>query len=286
MQRPNRPDLRLLRVLGAWLACAFPLGAASCDRAFPEPATAAAAADAVVDADTGPVASAEDVAVPDSGPDAAAPDGGPDAADAIDAAPDCTCPIGQVMRVGACVPTPELGCGPTCVAKSMSACPAQASCDQEAAHQPCQPDVAQPTCVPGQAMGFGQDALRLQPTAVAAGAEVDFEVRGGDYHIGALMWWMRVGDEASLADEYGPRCVLRGKWKAKEAGVFPVMVGYGGGAGDAMNKGWSLAGFVGVGGAPVGVQPGFVCSAASPCQSGGGWSCGCTAGRCQCEPPP
>ncbi len=280
MQRRSWPETRSRRGISAAISCALLAGLASCDRVFPEPGTATAVADVVVDSVQGLDANADAAEV------AAADVAVADSADSADTTPDCSCPIGQVMRVGACVPTPELGCGQTCVSKAMSACSAQAICDLEAAHVPCQPEVAQPTCVPGQAMGFGEDALRLQPTAVAAGAEVKFEVRGGDYYIGAMMWWMRVGDEASLADEYGPRCVLKGKWKAKEAGVFPVMVGYGGGPADAMHTGWSLAGFVGVGGVPVGVQPGFVCSAAAPCQSGGGWTCGCTAGRCHCLPPP
>jgi hypothetical protein len=109
-------------------------------------------------------------------------------------------------------------------------------------------------------------------------------ILGGDFYIGALMWWLRAGAKTAPADETSARCELGADWSPPAEGVFAVEVGYGGGP-TGLNQGWSLAGFVVVGPQVLGRQPGEACDAAAVCQSAGGWTCTCLGGSCACEAP-
>ena len=226
-----------------------------------------------------------DAATADS---AAADSATADSATADSTAPDasCSCPESQVMRDGACVPNPLIGCTLPCLGKAPSACPSQSVCDEAAAHQPCAPELVAPACVPQQAMGFAAGDLRISPATAQVGETVVLHARGGDFYIGALMWWMRVGDEVIQGNEYEAKCDLTGTFSASVAGVYPVEVGYGGGSDQGMNQGWTLAGFLAVGDVSLGIQPGFACATGDTCASGGAWGCGCQNGRCACNKAP
>ncbi len=273
------------------------LGAASaaCSALFPAPVAQQGADGAAVADDDGQLGATADAATPDAAnPDTATPDtASPDTATPDTASPDtatpdtaCSCPSNEVMRDGPCVPNPMIGCTLPCLGKAPSACPSQSVCDEAAAHQPCAPDQPAPACVPQQAMGFSPGDLRIQPTTATVGQEVTVLAMGGDFYIGALMWWMRIGGEGVMGNEYDAHCVLSAKFTPKAAGVYPIEVGYGGAPQERMNQGWTLAGFLAVGDVALGVQPGFACSANDTCASGGDWTCGCTAGRCACSKAP
>lgn len=263
-----------LRALLAALVCA--VAAVGCSALFPTPTSSQAADDGAVANDGGTLG--------DTG-DATDPAASADTATAADTA-SCSCPSGQVMRDGACVPNPLIGCTLPCLGKAPSACPSQSVCDEEAAHQPCATDQFAPACVPQSAMGFPAGDLRIQPTQAAVGQEIELHALGGEFYIGALMWWVRIGGEVVMGNEYEARCDLTTKYTPKAAGVLAVEVGYGGGPGNDMNQGWTLAGFLAVGDVALGVQPGMVCGAGDTCAVGGDWTCGCVSGRCACDKAP
>ncbi len=249
---------------------------AGCSALFPEPNAVTAGADASIGAD----ATLQDT----TSADTSTTDAVADSATAPDTA--CTCPTGQVRRVGACVPTFDLGCGLPCIGKAPSACPAQSICDEAAAQIPCQPEIPAAACVPGVAMQFTAGSLRVEPSTVAVGETVTLTVRGARFYIGALMWWVRVGDETLQAIEYETDCTLTASFSPQQAGIYPVTAFYGGGE-EPTPPSAALAGFVRVGEGPAPLaQPGQACDADAACQSGGGFDCACTNGRCACSTAP
>lgn len=275
--------------IGRTLATTIAVASAGCSALFPAPATTSRA-DAAATGVDGQIAAGgdapADTSVAVDAPSAADADAAADVSDAAaDAGGSCLCPEGQVVRVGACVPTFDLGCGPACVAKAPSACPGQGVCDELAAHVPCAPASPAATCVPGQGMSFEPGALRVAPTTATAGVATTLRVRGGTFYIGALMWWVRVAGTSLQGDEYSKSCELSASWTPKTAGIYAVQAGYGGGEATG-SHGWALAGFVRVGPGGLLGQPGTVCASDTACQSGDGFACGCVAGRCQCAPSP
>ena len=204
-------------------------------------------------------------------------------ADAMDGAASdagqapCQCPTGQALADGACVATTALGCAPVC---TPGGCVQAQVCDPLAGTS-CGGGGPAAVCVQSLAMKFQPGALRVQPTAVAVGAKVTVTVEGGPFYIGALWWVIRIGAfESGPAEGAKVNCQLNTPWTAKEAGVFAVEASYGSSGPNA-----TLAGFITVGGAGGGVQPGYSCQTSSDCLSGGGWSCGCASGVCLCEKP-
>ncbi|MEY3015444.1 MAG: hypothetical protein RIT45_4179 [Pseudomonadota bacterium] len=269
-----------MRATARWAATlAIGASAAGCSALFPAPAPAAAGADAALVADA---------ALQDVPTDAAAqtPDADTTPPDAAADADVCSCPTGQVRKVGACVPTFDLGCGLPCIGKAPSACPSQSICDEAAAELPCQPDVPAAACVPASAMQFTPGSLRVEPDSVSVGETVTLTVRGARFSIGALMWWLRVGDATLQAIEYESDCTLTASYSPNDAGLFPVLAFYGGGE-EPPPPAAALAGFVRVGeGPPPLAQPGESCVADADCQSGGPFECVCASGRCGCSSAP
>lgn len=243
-------------------------GLAGCSTLFPAPGLVQAPADAALQSDGS------------LGADADASD---DTADAT----SCSCPLGQVMHAGPCVPTYQLGCGPGCEGKAPSACPAEAICDETAAHLPCDPETPAAACVPSQAMQIGAGALRVTPRTVAVGETVELRVQGAHYYIGALMWWVRADQEVLTANEYELQCTLKAPWTPTKAGVVPIYAYYGGPPPDQPHPGWGFAGFVRVGDGPaLRGQPGEACSVDADCEATVAVPCACSAGRCGCSSSP
>lgn len=243
-------------------------GLLGCDTLFPAPGLVEGPADAVLQSDGS------------LGADA---DASEDSADAT----SCSCPLGQVMHAGPCVPTYQLGCGPGCEGKARSACPSEAICDETAAHVPCDPATPAAACVPSQAMQIGAGALRVTPRTVAIGETVELRVQGAHYYIGALMWWVRADQEVLTANEYELQCTLKAPWTPTKAGVVPIYAYYGGPPPDQPHPGWGFAGFVRVGDGPaLRGQPGEACSVDADCEATAAVPCACSTGRCACSTSP
>ncbi len=193
----------------------------------------------------------------------------------------CDCQDGQVWLVGACVPTPLLGCGQPCSMDDPASCAPELLCDPTAATPLCTTSSSTPACVPGMSMSFEDGALRLYPSEVAVGQEVTLSVSGGSFYIGAAYWMMRIGDKVlePLTDAEAA-CTISTPWTPTKAGVVPVHVAYG--FGGVPNVGWALVGFLSVDAPSSDIQPGFSCSAEASCAQAPPYTCTCQEGYCAC----
>jgi hypothetical protein len=191
----------------------------------------------------------------------------------------CFCKSGQVWLRGKCVPTPKLGtCAPACTAGS---CSGTEVCDTCAAAPACTGSSCRAACVPGIAMGFAHNQLRVSPTYGKAGTAVTLTVQGGTFYIGAIWFNMRLGSGKGVTANDSVKCTLTATLTPAKAGIYPVEVQYQNGS-----YPWALAGFYtasAAGTAPGTVQPGYPCTFSSTCAQASPYTCSCVSGRCQCK---
>jgi len=199
---------------------------------------------------------------------------------------DCYCKPGEVWRRSSCVPTVELGCGPTCDPADPTSCPTGRTCDQWAAAPCCMCSAAVPACVPTASTGPIAGPLRIQPTSGTAGQPVTITVEGASFYIGALFYMIRMDQDEKMDMSGSKPCSVSATFTPPTPGVHVVEVSqYGGGAP------WVLAGFYVASGGMVPmptIQPGYPCKAnpapGDPaCLQGGAYACACVSGRCQCK---
>lgn len=194
----------------------------------------------------------------------------------------CSCPTGQVYRRSSCVPTLELGCGPTCNPADPSGCRSGRRCDKCAASVSCATSSCRPACVPEPVIRPLVGPLRLVQTSGAAGQPTALSIEGAQLYVGALFYRARInGSQLTGYVQVGAKpCSARVTFTPSRPGVYTVEISQYGGAGP-----WVLAGFyTATAGAPAPdrSQPGFPCGSASRCVQGPGYSCSCVTGRCRC----
>lgn len=191
----------------------------------------------------------------------------------------CQCSGDEVYRWHECVPTLELGCGPSCV-PGVTDCGQYHTCEPCAASSSCDTEDCRPTCVfTGPAQGPVADPLRIEPVWGTAGQSHTITISGFPFYIGALWYAVRLGDEDVTHLSYGgSTCSFHVDAPARPPGMVPIWVSaYGG------TDPWVLAGlFTYSGGSTVDcVQPGFPCAPGSSCCSTTGVPLICDAGRCR-----
>ena len=156
----------------------------------------AAAADAAAPADRLP----GDPPVEDVGPAGDAPCASHD---------DCACADGVCLSTGTCWCPPCLG---------DEDCGAGQTCHAGACLTP------SPSC---------EGPLRVTPDHGPTSGGTLLTFHGGEFHVGALEWWARIGDGPWLAPLYGvplvdgPPCTISFYTAPSEPGTFPVQILYG-----------------------------------------------------------
>jgi len=192
----------------------------------------------------------------------------------------CSCPSGQVWRNHVCLPTYELGCGPSC--EQDPACGADETCEACGAASSCATRDCRATCVATKLM-MGPvlpEALRIRPTAGPAGVATEVTVEGYPWYIGALGYGVRVGEETVVEFGGGESCAFSFVVPPRPAGDVPIWVSQYGSSTD-----WVLAGVFSFGGGtePACVQPGFPCTGADTCCGTPDAPVSCTQGRCRAK---
>jgi hypothetical protein len=199
----------------------------------------------------------------------------------------CVCqPADEAYLIGSCVPTHSLStCGKSCDPKVENSCGDKWVCDENAGTPTCFTSSLKPACVPGQNMVFDDHTLRISPTHGVAGQAVTLTVRGGHFYIGALFWVVSMGGDEAISEPAVDNCNIDATFTPMAPGIYPVFVGYGSSSITA------LAGFYTASAGltpPNTIQPGFPCtpkSGLNVCTEGGGYTCTCDNGRCNCTGP-
>jgi hypothetical protein len=222
-------------------------------------------------------------------------DGGAAADAARDAAPGdarpqgdadtdpCACPTDVDLRptyqFGECVPPLQMGCAATECTPGVTDCGPGYSCEQWGAAACCYCEQAVPACVfTGPAQGPLPEYLKLRQTTGPAATEQTITIEGFPFYVGALGYFVRLGDGKELLQEGGTTCSLDVTLPPHRDGVEPVWVSqYGGG------DPWVLAGFFTFsrGDYPTCVQPGYPCGAGATCCATAEVPMACVAGRCR-----
>jgi hypothetical protein len=180
-----------------------------------------------------------------------------------------------------CTPPLEVGCPATLCTPGVTDCGDGYSCSDWGAGACCWCQAAVPACVfTGPAQGPLPEYLKIFQTSGPAYQDVELQIEGFPFYVGALYYLARVGGSGDLMQQGGTTCSFSVSVPGQPDGLVPVWVSQYGG-----NEPWVLAGFFEWYSGPYAqgcTQPGYPCSAeTSACCESADVPMGCVGGRCR-----